>query len=68
MNNESVEDGGMAAEIDFGEGTRGLHHIPTDARVFLPTWIEKSMGVLLRKGPAGTSDGSAPARSSPTDR
>ncbi len=43
MNNESIEDGGMSAEIDFSKGTRGLHHIPTSAKVFLPTLIEKSV-------------------------
>ena len=25
----------MPAEIDFTKGTRGLHHVPRDARVFL---------------------------------
>lgn len=33
----------MPAEIDFSKGTRGLHHIPRDAKVFLPTSIERSV-------------------------
>ena len=26
----------MPEEIDFGKGTRGLHHIPPQATVYLP--------------------------------
>jgi len=27
----------MPAEIDFSQGSRGLHHIPANAKVSLPT-------------------------------
>ena len=30
-------------EIDFSKGVRGLHHIPPDAKVFLPVSIERSV-------------------------
>jgi hypothetical protein len=43
MNDASVEDGEMPAEIDFSRGMRGLHHIPAGAKVFLPTSIERSV-------------------------
>ena len=33
----------MPDEIDFSQGVRGLHHIPPDARVFLPASIERSV-------------------------
>ncbi len=33
----------MPTEIDFSEATRGLHHIPKDARVFVPASIEESV-------------------------
>lgn len=33
----------MPDEIDFSQGVRGLHHIPPDAKVFLPTSIERSV-------------------------
>jgi hypothetical protein len=29
----------MPEEIDFGKGVRGLHHIPTGAKVILPESI-----------------------------
>jgi hypothetical protein len=38
-----IEDEKMPAEIDFSKGVRGLHHIPADARVFLPASIERSV-------------------------
>jgi hypothetical protein len=38
INNDSMPD-----EIDFGKGVRGLHHIPPDAKVFLPASIERSV-------------------------
>jgi hypothetical protein len=37
------EDDEMPAEIDFGNGVRGLHHIPSGAKIFLPTSIERSV-------------------------
>jgi hypothetical protein len=38
INNDSMPD-----EIDFRNGVRGLHHIPPDAKVFLPASIERSV-------------------------
>jgi hypothetical protein len=43
MSNRSTEDDNMPAEIDFSKGTRGLHHIPPGAKVFLPVSIERSV-------------------------
>jgi hypothetical protein len=43
MNDRSVDDDEMPAEIDFSNGVRGLHHIPSGAKVFLPTSIERSV-------------------------
>ncbi len=45
----------MPTEIDFGKARRGLHHVPKDARVFLPVSIERSAweyfsGQAERKG------------------
>jgi len=33
----------MPAEIDFGKGVRGLHHVPSGARIFMHAWIEKGV-------------------------
>jgi len=38
-----AEEFDMPAEIDFGKGIRGLHHIPPDAKVLVPASIEKSV-------------------------
>ena len=43
MNNEPIEDNDMPAEIDFSKGVRGLHHIPSDAKVFMPVSIERTV-------------------------
>lgn len=43
MSDRSREDDKMPAEIDFSKGVRGLHHIPSGARVFLPASIERSV-------------------------
>ena len=43
MTNQPVEEDGMPSEIDFSRGSRGLHHVPADARVFLPASIERSV-------------------------
>jgi hypothetical protein len=43
MNDLSVEDDEMPAEIDFSKGVRGLHHAPPGTKVFLPTSIERSV-------------------------
>jgi hypothetical protein len=38
-----MEDDDMPGEINFSEGVRGLHHIPPDAKVFVPASIERSV-------------------------
>jgi hypothetical protein len=43
MSDRPIEDDNMPAEIDFSKGVRGLHHIPKDARVFLPVSIERGV-------------------------
>ncbi len=43
MNDRASEDETMTPEIDFSKGVRGLHHIPSDAKVFLPASIERSV-------------------------
>jgi hypothetical protein len=43
MNDRSGEDDEMPSEIDFSKGVRGLHHVPSDAKVFLPASIERSV-------------------------
>jgi len=43
MSKQSIEDDDLPAEVDFSKGVRGLHHIPPDARVFLPVSIERSV-------------------------
>ena len=42
MTNQPIDDE-VPAEIDFGTATRGHHHIPAEAAVFLPALIEKSV-------------------------
>ena len=43
MNHQPNEDNDMPAEIDFSKGVRGLHHIPTGAKVMMPASIERSV-------------------------
>jgi len=43
MSREPVDASDMPAEIDFRKGTRGLHSIPPDAKVFVPVSIEKDV-------------------------
>ncbi len=43
MSDRSINDDEMPAEVDFSRGVRGLHHIPADAMVLLPTSIERSV-------------------------
>jgi len=43
MKDQLSEDDRIPAEIDFGKGVRGLHHIPSGAKVFLPASIERSV-------------------------
>lgn len=40
---QEAEEFDMPAEIDFSKGIRGLHHIPSDAKVLVPASIEKSV-------------------------
>jgi hypothetical protein len=47
MSIQPTEDNDMPAEIDFGKGVRGLHHIPPGAKVLLPASIEKSVWVYF---------------------
>lgn len=41
MSDQPIDNSGMPDEIDFSRGTRGLHHIPPEAKVFLPVSIER---------------------------
>ena len=43
MTNDTTTDGEMPAEIDFSKGTRGVHHAPEDATVFVPASIERGV-------------------------
>jgi len=43
MSEGPINNDPMPEEIDFGEGVRGVHHIPRDAKVFLPASIERSV-------------------------
>ena len=43
MSKQSIEDDDLSAEVDFSKGVRGLHHIPPDAKVFVPVSIERSV-------------------------
>lgn len=49
MSKQPIEDDGTPAEIDFSKGVRGLHHIPPDAKVFLPASIERSVWQYFSK-------------------
>lgn len=49
MSNEPIEDDDMPSDVDFSNGSRGLHHIPSDARVFLPASIERSVWQYFSK-------------------
>ncbi len=40
MNNDGND---MPAEIDFGKGVRGLHHIPPGVRVLMQVSIERGV-------------------------
>ena len=42
MSNKPIDDE-MPAEIDFSKASRGRHHIPAEAAVFLPASIERSV-------------------------
>jgi len=43
MNNRPIDDDEMPAEIDFSKGVRGLHHIPSGAKVLMPVSIERGV-------------------------
>jgi hypothetical protein len=43
MSDHSFEDEAIPVNIDFSRGVRGLHSIPADAKVYLPTAIEKTV-------------------------
>ena len=43
MTNQTIDENGMPAEIDFSKASRGRHHVPADAKVFLPASIERSV-------------------------
>ena len=43
MKNPPIENDATPDEINFSEGARGLHHIPPDAKIFLPAFIERSV-------------------------
>jgi len=48
----------MPIEIDFSKATRGLHRIPADAAVFLPTSIERSVWEHFAEKPERERDAS----------
>jgi hypothetical protein len=41
MTNQPIDED-MPEDIDFSQATRGRHHIPAEAQVFLPASIERS--------------------------
>ena len=43
MKDREMDENGMPSEIDFSKATRGLHHIPPDAKVLMPVSIEKTV-------------------------
>jgi hypothetical protein len=43
MKEKELTDHTMPNEIDFSKAVRGAHHIPTEARMFLPVSIERSV-------------------------
>jgi hypothetical protein len=43
MNELPMEDAAMPAEIDFSKGVRGLHHIPSDTKTFVPASIGREV-------------------------
>jgi len=42
MTNQPIDEE-MPGEIDFNKATRGRHHIPAEAKVFMPASIERSV-------------------------
>jgi hypothetical protein len=43
MKDLTMHDDEMPPEIDFSKGVRGIHHISTDSRVFVPASIERGV-------------------------
>ena len=43
MNETSVDENDMPEEIDFSKGLRGIHHVPSSAKVFVPASIERGV-------------------------
>jgi hypothetical protein len=43
MNSQPDENHEMPPEIDFSKGVRGLHHIPSGAKMLMPVSIERSV-------------------------
>lgn len=43
MKDVPVDEHDIPREIDFSKGGRGFHHIPADAKVFVPTSIERGV-------------------------
>ena len=43
MKHRGMDENGMPSEIDFSQATRGLHHIPPDAKVLMLVSIEKTV-------------------------
>ncbi len=43
MSDRLSENDEMPAEIDFSKGVRGLHHVPSEAKAFMPASIEKGV-------------------------
>ena len=43
MNNTPVDDNDLPGDIDFSRGIRGIHHVPPEAKVFVPASIERGV-------------------------
>ena len=43
MKDKPTDEDEIPPEIDFSTGVRGLHHIPPDAKVFVPACIEREV-------------------------
>lgn len=43
MKDKPTRDDSVPAEIDFSKGVRGLHHVPPNAKVFVPAPIERDI-------------------------
>jgi hypothetical protein len=60
MKDLTMHDDEMPPEIDFSKGVRGIHHISTDSRVFVPASIERGVWEYF-SGTLGTSERSTEA-------